>query len=131
MIEWRPDPDYDFQPEVMITSNTVYGSMHVAAKKRRVRWMQYVQLVDLRFQGSSAKNVERSTRLPSPSSALNAEIRHHKKPVFADDVDSHSVMVVSQRSDRPRRPRDGQPITRRGATRMDPKDFCLPRLRPH
>ena len=57
--------------------------------------MQFVQVVNLRFQGSSAKSVERRTRLPSPSSALNAEIRHHKMPVFADDVDSHFVMVAT------------------------------------
>jgi hypothetical protein len=95
MIEWRPEPDYGCQSELTITSNTLYRFMNVAAKRRRVRWMQFVQVVNLRFQGSSAKIVERRTRLPSPSSALNAEIHHHKKPVFADDVDSHSVMVVS------------------------------------
>ena len=95
MIEWRPDPDYGWQSEVMTTSNTLYRSMHVAAKRRRVRWMQFVQVVDLRFQGSSAKSVERSTRLPLTSSALNAEIRHRKMPAFVDDVDSHFVMVAA------------------------------------
>ena len=93
--------------------------------------MQFVQVVDLRFQGSSAKSVERSTRLPLTSSALNAEIRHQKKPVFVDDVDSHFVMVAAYQIDRPRRPRHGQPIIRRGAIRMDPKGFCLPLPRPH
>ena len=57
--------------------------------------MQRVQTADLRFQGSSAKSVERSTRPPLASSALNAEIRHHKMPDFADDVDSHFVMVAA------------------------------------
>ena len=57
--------------------------------------MQFVQVAGLRFQGSSAKSVERSTRLPLTSSALNAVIRHRKRPVFADDVDSHFVMVAA------------------------------------
>ena len=95
MIEWRPEPDYGCQSEVMITSNTLYRFMNVAAKRRRVPWMQFVQVVNLRFQGSSAKSVERRTRLPLTSSALNAEIHHHKMPVFADDVDSHFVMVAT------------------------------------